>query len=262
MMDLLIYYQNNLMNKLFYNLQVLTELSFYLKYRRSYFGFLWGLINPIFMITSTAFIFSSILHKEFFEYIFYVFAGMIPWLFISQSIFSSSNVYISNEALIRKVKINLALLPVSNLLVVLFDSLVTCFLYLIFMTIKNHQLYLSLLQLIPAYVILIFFCTGSALIFSVMTVYFRDLQWLIQMAMQTLFFLTPVLYRPDSLSGNAQFIVEINPLTPFIQLFSNILNNQIISINDWVISLLVAFIVFVVGLCTYAFNSTKIIFRI
>jgi ABC-2 type transport system permease protein/lipopolysaccharide transport system permease protein len=214
------------------------------------------------MISSTAFIFSSILHNDFFDYLFYVFAGMIPWLFISQSIFSSSNVYISNEALIRKVKIDLALLPIANLLVVLFDSLITCFLYLILMTIKNHQLYFTLLQLIPAYIILILFCTGSALIFSVLTVYFRDIQWLVQMGMQTLFFLTPVLYRPEFLSGNAQFIVKMNPLTPLIQLFSNILNNQIISISDWAISLLLAFIVFVIGLFTYTLNRTKIIFRI
>jgi ABC-2 type transport system permease protein/lipopolysaccharide transport system permease protein len=214
------------------------------------------------MISSTAFIFSSILHNDFFDYLFYVFAGMIPWLFISQSIFSSSNVYISNEALIRKVKIDLALLPIANLLVVLLDSLITCFLFLILMTIKNHQLYFTLLQLIPAYIILTLFCTGTALIFSVLTVYFRDIQWLVQMGMQTLFFLTPVLYRPESLSGNAQFIVKMNPLTPLIQLFSNILNNQFISISDWAISLLLAFIVFVIGLFTYTLNRTKIIFRI
>lgn len=250
------------MKNFLYLLRVFFGISFYLKYRRSYFGYLWGLINPIFMITSTAFIFSSILHKEFFEYIFYVFAGMIPWLFISQSIFSSSNVYISHEALIRKVKINLALLPIANLLVVVFDSLITCILYLLLMAIKNHQLYFSLLQLIPAYIVLMLFCTGSVFIFSVLTVYFRDLQWLIQMGMQTLFFLTPVLYRPESLSGSAQFIVEMNPLTPLIQLFSSILNGKIIGINDWVISILVALIVFVTGLCVYAFNRTKIIFRI
>lgn len=250
------------MKNFLYLLRVFFGISFYLKYRRSYFGYLWGLINPIFMITSTAFIFSSILHKEFFEYIFYVFAGMIPWLFISQSIFSSSNVYVSNEALIRKVKINLALLPIANLLVVLFDSLITCILYLILMTIKNHQLYFSLLQLIPAYIVLILFCIGSAFIFSILTVHFRDLQWLVQMGMQTLFFLTPVLYKPESLTGNAQFIIEINPLTPLIQLFSGILNNKIISINDWAISLFIASIVFIIGLCTYSFNRTKIIFRI
>jgi len=250
------------MKNYLYLLRVFVDISFYLKYRRSYLGYLWGLINPIFMITSTAFIFSSILHKEFFEYIFYVFAGMIPWIFISQSIFSSSNVFISNEALIRKVKINLALLPIANLMVVLFDSLITCSFFLILVTIKNHQLYFSFLQLIPAYIILTFFCAGSAFIVSVSTVYFRDLQWLIQMGMQTLFFLTPVLYRPESLSGNAQFIVEMNPLTPLIQLFSNILNNQIINIKDWLICLLVAYIVFFIGLCAYAFNRTKIIYRI
>lgn len=248
--------------KIFYIISIFVEVNFYLKYRRSYFGFFWSLINPIFMIASIAFIFSSILNKDFFEYIFYVFAGMIPWLFISQSIFSSSNVYISNELLIRKVKINLAILPIANLLVVLFDSLITCLLYLLLLGIKNHELQFSLLQLIPAYIVLILFCAGSALIFSVLTVYFRDLQWLIQMGMQTLFFLTPVLYRPDSLSGSAQFIVELNPLTPLIQLFSNVLNGQIVSINLWIMSSLVAIFIFFSGLCIYAFNRTRIIFRL
>lgn len=250
------------MKNFFYLLKVFFGISFYLKYRRSYFGYLWGLINPIFMITSIAFIFSSMLHKDFSEYIFYVYAGMIPWLFISQSIFSSSNVYISNEVLIRKVKINLAILPIANLLVVLFDSLITCLLYLLLLGIKNLELQFSLLQLIPAYIVLILFCAGCALIFSVLTVYFRDLQWLIQMGMQTLFFLTPVLYKPDSLSGSAQFIVELNPLTPLIQLFSNILNGQIVSINIWIISSLVAIFIFFSGLGIYSFNRTRIIFRL
>jgi len=250
------------MKNFLYLLRIFFSISFYLKYRRSYFGYLWGLINPIFMITSTAFIFSSILHKDFSEYIFYVYAGMIPWLFISQSIFSSSNVYISNEALIRKVKINLAILPIANLLVVLFDSLIACFLYLLLVSIKNHELCFPLLQLLPAYMVLILFCAGCALIFSVLTVYFRDTQWLIQMGMQTLFFLSPVLYRPDSLSGNAQFIVELNPLTPLIQLFSIILNGQIVSVNIWILSSLVAIFSFFAGLGIYFYNRTRIIFRL
>jgi ABC-2 type transport system permease protein/lipopolysaccharide transport system permease protein len=128
--------------------------------------------------------------------------------------------------------------------------------------IKNVELQFSLLQLIPAYIALILFCAGCALIFSILTVYFRDLQWLIQMGMQTLFFLTPVLYRPDSLSGSAQFIVELNPLTPLIQLFSNILNGQIVSVNAWIMSSLVAISIFSAGIGFYSFNRTRIIFRL
>ncbi len=250
------------MKKFFYVLKVFYEISFYLKYRRSYFGYLWGLMNPVFMITSTAFIFSSILHKNFSEYIFYVYAGMIPWLFISQTIFSSSNVYISYESLIRKVRINLVILPMANLLVVLFDSLITCLLYLMLSAIKNGQLNFSLIQLIPAYLIIVIFCSGCALIFSVLTVYFRDLQWLIQMGMQTLFFLTPVLYRPDTLTGAAKFIVELNPITPLIQIFSNILGLKSVEPYIWLSGFIVAFIVFLIGLGVYNLNKRKIIFRL
>jgi len=250
------------MKNYLYLVRVFFATSFYLKYRRSYFGYLWSLANPIFMITSVAFVFSSILRVEFSDYILYVYAGMIPWLFISHSIFSSCNVFLSNEALIRKVRINLAILPVANLLVVLFDSLLTSILYLTLLLITNSILGISLWQLFIGYIVLTFFCFGCALIFSVTTVYFRDLQWLIQMLMQTLFFLTPVLYKPELLSDSAQFVVKLNPLTPLIELFSGILRGQTLDLHLWIISSLVSVSAFLIGVIIYSLNRRIIIFRL
>ena len=245
-----------------YLLRVFFGINFYLKYRRSYFGYLWGLLNPIFMISATAFIFSSILHRDFSEYIYYVFAGMIPWLYISQTIFSASNVYIVNEALIRKVKIQMAILPISNLLVSLFDNLTTCLIYVILLGLKNHEISTKLIQLLPAYMIITFFCMGCALIASTLTVYFRDLQWLIQMGMQSIFFLTPVLYRPQILDSNAQLIVQLNPLSPIILLFSSIFMDQFVEVNLWISSSLISIVTFLIGLYVYWVNRNKIIFRL
>ena len=246
----------------FYLLRIFVGINFILKYRRSYFGYMWGLLNPIFMISATAFIFSSILHRDFIEYIFYVFAGMIPWLYISQTIYSSSNVYISNEALIRKVKIQLAIFPLSNLLVSLFDNIVTCLIYVIIISIKTDYISIKLIQLLPAYLIASMFCMGCSLIVSTLTVYFRDMQWLIQMGLQSIFFLTPVLYKPDILDESAQLIVHFNPISPIILLYNNIFMNNVVELKLWLSSLIISIFTLLLGLYVYWNNKYKIIFRL
>lgn len=51
------------------------------------------------------------------------------------------------------------------------------------------------------------------------TVFFRDLQYVVSIAMQGLFFLTPVLYKRDALAGKIAWLVDLNPVVPFIELF-------------------------------------------
>jgi ABC-type polysaccharide/polyol phosphate export permease len=108
----------------------------------------------------------------------------------------------------------------------------------------------------------ILFSIGCSYTFSVLTVYFRDLQWLLQMGMQTLFFLTPILFKSESLNNNAKFIVELNPLTPIIKLFSEILNYQDVSFDTWILSTAIALLVFFIGCSIFVINRNKIIFRL
>jgi ABC-type polysaccharide/polyol phosphate export permease len=77
----------------------------------------------------------------------------------------------------------------------------------------------TVLFLPVAYLLLFIFAFGFGLIMSVATVFFRDLQYINTMAMQALFFLTPILYKQDVLSGKLAFLVHLNPMSTFIDLF-------------------------------------------
>lgn len=237
-------------------------MNFYLRYRRSYLGYFWGLLNPVFMFSAIVFVFSSLLHKDFYDLLLVVFAGMIPWLLISQSIFSSCNAYISSEVLIRKVKFNHVLLPISNFGVVLLDNLVMCFIYLLVIIFKNNTFHYSYFQLVPAYFLVIIFGIGVSIIFSTLTVYFRDMQWIAQMIMQALFFMTPILYKTESLDASAQFLVQLNPLTPFVKVFVDILSDQIVDFNTWSSTFLIACFIALLGLSFYLYNRNKISLRL
>lgn len=80
--------------------------------------------------------------------------------------------------------------------------------------------------------------------------------------MQTLFFLTPVLYKPEKLKGLAGQFIEYNPLSYFIFLTNNISAYEVPDARLWFISTLISFVIFIVGIYFYKINKNKLIFRL
>lgn len=247
---------------LFYLIQLFTKQNLILKYRRSYFGLIWGMLNPMFMIFTMSFVFSSIFNINFLDYFLYIFSGMISWYFLNQSIFAASNSFIINEGLLRKVKVAYFVIPFSSVLAVLIDNLLLFFILILLVIIKMGYISPIIFLMIPAYILLTIFNLGISLIVSIFTIYFRDLQWLINIIMQTLFFLTPVLYKPEKLKGLAGQFIEYNPLSYFIFLTNNISAYEVPDARLWFISTLISFVIFIVGIYFYKINKNKLIFRL
>lgn len=225
-------------------------------------GLVWGTINPLFMILTTSLIFSSILKADPFEYFVYVYAGMLGWLFINQSIFLSSNSILINESLLRKVKIDFYVFPIASVIAVFFDNIILFALYVIFNSVFASTLSMYSMLMLPAYVIIIVFCCGCSIFFSIFSVFFRDLQWLVSMVLQTLFFLTPVLYKPKSLTGIASTLVTFNPLSYFVELTNCILNGIAPPSSVWFVTSILATVTFVGAVYFYNKIQYKIVYRL
>src|SRR5262245_58756490 len=56
------------------------------RYQRSVLGFVWTLLNPILMMATFTVVFSQLLQTDWKNYAFYLFAGMVPWAFLSSSL--------------------------------------------------------------------------------------------------------------------------------------------------------------------------------
>jgi ABC-type polysaccharide/polyol phosphate export permease len=98
---------------------------------------------------------------------------------------------------------------------------------------------------------------------SIATVFFRDLQYVVIIAMQGFFFLTPILYKPDSLAGKVAWLVSLNPVTPFIQLFRAPLVEGILP-SSYVIfqAISIAALSILIGLFVFLREEKKIVFRL
>lgn len=200
-------------------LQQLVRQQLILRYRRTVFGYLWTLFNPLLMMSVTAIVFSTIFKMDLKTYAVFLFAGMIPFTFFSTSVTQSGQSLIGNEGLIKKIYIPKLLFPIGISLALLIDSMLTAAALFIIILAIGGKLTFALLFIPIAYILLFLFSFGVALVLSISTVYFRDLQHVVGILMQALLFLTPVFYKPESLEGKVAWVIILNPLSQFVELF-------------------------------------------
>lgn len=204
-------------------LQQLVMQQLILRYRRTLLGYLWTLINPLMMMSVMAIVFSTLFKADIKFFAISLFAAMIPWNFFSSVVTQSGGAFINNEGLIKKIYLPKLIFPLSIALALLVDGLLSFFVLFVIILVIGGGVSWSLLFLPIGFALLFLFALGMGLIMSIATVFFRDLQHVILIAMQGLFFLTPILYKHEALTGEVAWLVGLNPVTPFITLFRAIL---------------------------------------
>ena len=190
------------------------------RYRKSFLGYFWSVLAPLVQNLVVGFVFYSLFRFDIPNYLVYLFSGIALFNFLSAGINGSPAVFINNENFIKRIHVpkltyvlQIVLLETVNFLLILVSLLI---LGLAFRQIVPTLQYLFL----PVPVILIMLLLiGVACVLGVMTVYFRDLAIIIPVVIQTLFFLTPVIYPITLLPAYLQKIVRFNPLYWYVRLF-------------------------------------------
>jgi len=244
-------------------LSILVWQQLILRYRRTLLGYVWSLINPILMMSIMSVVFASLFKADLKTFTVFLFTGMIPWSFFNASVTQSSMSLISNESLIRKIYLPKTLFPLSVCITLFIDSISSFFSLFIIMLLIGAKLSLAVFFIPVAYLLLFIFTLGISFIIAVATVYFRDLQHIIVIGMQALFFLTPIFYKRNSLFGKVEFLVNLNPLTTFVELFrSPLYLSQIPTETVIFKAILFASLAILIGLMFFLRFEKKIVFRL
>jgi ABC-type polysaccharide/polyol phosphate export permease len=242
---------------------LLVKQQLTLRYRRTAFGFLWTLINPLMMMSVMAVVFSSLFKADLKTFVVFLFSGMIPWNFFNAVVMQSGTSFINNEGLIKKIYIPKAVFPLSIAAALMIDSIFSFIALFIIILLVGGSLSWAVFFIPLAYVLLFFFSFGIGLISAVTTVFFRDLQYVISIIMQGLFFLTPIFYKHEALQGDVAAIVNLNPVLPFIELFRAPLNGgQLPDMHVVIYAAILSVLAMVVGLVVFFREHKKIVFRL
>jgi len=241
----------------------LVRQQLILRYRRTALGYLWTLVNPLLMMSVMVIVFSTLFKVEMKTFAVFLLAGMIPWNFINAVTSQSAVAFIHNEGLIKKIYLPKLIFPLSIALALFIDSMLSFFALFAIILLIGGSLSWTLLFIPIAYVILFFFALGIGLITSVATVFFRDLQYVITIAMQGLFYLTPILYKKTALAGKITWIVDLNPVVPFIELFRAPLYGGALPEHSVIIqAVLISFFAMLIGFSIFAWQEKKIVYRL
>jgi ABC-2 type transport system permease protein/lipopolysaccharide transport system permease protein len=244
-------------------LRQLTAQQLILRYRRTVLGYFWTLFNPLFMMSIMALVFSTLFKLDLKDFAVFLFTGMIPWNFFNSVVSQLGMAFINNEGLIKKIYIPKIIFPLSITIALLIDAVFSFFALLLIIIFLGSPLSWAIFFIPIAFLLLLVFTLGIGLIVSIATVYFRDLQYVILIIMQGLFFLTPILFKPEALAGKVAWLINLNPLVPFIDLFrAPLYLGSLPSQSTIFLAVLFSFSSLLIGLVIFVSQEKKIVFRL
>jgi lipopolysaccharide transport system permease protein len=198
------------------------------KYIDSFLGLLWIILEPMMMALVYSFAFSSILGIRSSERSdlpagLFVFCSIIIWRIFSQSLNHGSNFIISKRGLVTQLPVPLDVLGIIVMLRLLVDYAVSflvviCMIHLFGLTI--HPVYIW----IPLILAIIFiFATGLTFLLGSISVYIRDVPYLVSRAVRLLFYISPILYEIERVPREWQLLFQLNPFGLLIANLRNII---------------------------------------
>lgn len=217
--------------KLFNNLKLFfsyRELLFNLarreitqRYKQSILGYFWVILNPLFQLLVLSFVFSTIFRVSSFSvpYIIFLMVGLLPWNFFSSSLSSASNALVGNSSLITKIYFPREILVYGTILAKIVDFLYSCLVLIPFFLYFHIILNWQVLWVIPIFLIQLIFTAALSLLISSFNLFYRDIQYLLNLIISLWFYLTPILYPVEQFPEKYRFIFSLNPMSVIINAY-------------------------------------------
>lgn len=232
------------------------------KYKRTYFGYIWSLLNPLLQLAVLSVIFSHIVRLGMKDYILYLFSGLLAWMFFQNSCVASSMAFLENENFIKKVYLPKLIFPLSKICLKSIDFLFSLVALGMIGLLLGFEFGQAAFSLPMAILSLFLFTLGLSLVVAIATVYFRDIQYLLGVFLQLLYFATPVLYPMHILPEKYQLLLHLNPVFIQIRLFQKLLYfNEMPTLMQWGSAWMVALISITAGLGLLFALEEDLVFR-
>ncbi len=200
------------------------------RYRGSFLGLIWSFVSPLFMLATYTLVFGVVFRspwrgstpENLKEVALIIFAGLIAFNLFSECIGRAAGLIVAVPNYVKKVVFPLEVLAVSVLGSAVFHSLVSVAVLIAGMLLSLGRLPVTLALLPLAAMPLLFLTLGLTWFLCGLGVFVRDLQHLVALALQILFFSTPVFYSLEIVPEPLRTVVKFNPLTPVVENFRRV----------------------------------------
>jgi len=211
------------------------------RYHRSVIGPFWITLSMGVMIGALGLLYGAIFKQDLHDYMPFLAAGFILWGLISSLIVEGARAFTGVEGLIRQLPAPLTIyvyrLLWSNLIAFAHNAsifVLVCLWY------GLNPGWTALLAL-PALLVVLLNGFWIALLLGLLSARFRDIPLVVANVMQVLFFITPIIWKPDMLPARARML-DLNPFHHFIEILRAPLLGHLPSLANWVAVIVVTFV--------------------
>lgn len=233
-------------------LQVLVERDLKIRYRRSFLGYLWSVLNPLLMMIILTIVFSNMFRFDIPQYPVYLLAGQLIFGFYSEATSMAMGSILGGAALIKKVYLPKYIFPLSRV-ISSFTSMLLSMIALFIVIIATDVTFSITIILLPFILVqVLVFCIGMGLLLSVLVVFFRAVQYLYSIFLTAFNYLTPIFYPESLLPEWLRELLVFNPLYNYIKFFRKItVYGQWPTMTEHLICLAFTFCMLVIGLYVF-----------
>jgi lipopolysaccharide transport system permease protein len=237
----------------------LTARDIKVRYKQTYVGMIWILLQPIISMAIYSVIFGTFVKipSGSLPYSVFVLLGIVYWGLFQTGVIQCSQCLLDNESLIKKVYFPKEILLLSAIVKAFIDffiSTILLFVVMIYYKISVNQNTILFFGLGAA--ITIVASLGLGLLTSALNIKYRDMKYILPFFLQILFYLTPIIYPLSIISPLHQLVMALNPMTGVISSLHSVLESgYIVHPYLLLISSLSTLILFIIGL--WYFKKTE-----
>jgi lipopolysaccharide transport system permease protein len=202
-------------------LYFLTLRDIQIRYKQTFFGVFWAILQPALTTIIFTVIFTNFARfdSNSVPYPLLALSGILPWFFVNYAITNAGNSLISNTNLVTKVYFPRLIVPISATLAGLIDLVIGISLLIILMIYYGISPS-SKIVFAPIFVgLAVVFAISLGVMFAALNVRFRDVKHALPFGLQVLMFASPVFYASENMSEKLRFVLSFNPLSGILQGF-------------------------------------------
>lgn len=197
------------------------------RYRGSFLGILWTIINPILMLVVYTFVFGFVFkvrldpsvsfENDHFSFALLLFSGLIVYNIFSDCLSRSPGLVLANINYVKKIIFPLDILPWVNLGATLFHAAISLLVFLIALLLIKHSIYWTVIWIPVILTPFLLLTLGISWFLAATGVFVRDIGQFIGLALTMLLFLSPVFYPASALPESIRDYLFLNPLSFIIE---------------------------------------------
>lgn len=195
------------------------------RYKQSVLGGIWAILQPFSTMLIFSLIFGVIIKvpTNGIPYPVFFYSALLPWTFFSSSITTAVPSLISNLNLVTKIYFPREILPIASIVAAFIDFLIAALLYIVLLIIYHVPVKISILWIPILLIMQTLLTLGISFLGASLIVAYRDIRFVIPLALQLWMYLSPVVYPLSSVPDRFRFLYMLNPMAGIIDSYRSLL---------------------------------------